>query len=81
MPTPCSPAIVSKKRLYPRRPTRRQPGGAPRGRLFFDEIREGWVADLLLHKGDVLADLFVLAEPKAKLALIIKDGEIIKAEY
>ena len=47
----------------------------------FGEIREGWVADLLLHNGDVLADLSVLADPETNLALIMKAGEIIKAKY
>lgn len=46
----------------------------------FGEIREGWVADLLLHNGEILEDLSVLADPEANLALIMKDGEIIKAE-
>ncbi len=44
----------------------------------FGEIREGWVADLLLHNGEVLDDLSVLANPEANLALIMKGGEIIK---
>jgi imidazolonepropionase-like amidohydrolase len=43
----------------------------------FGEIREGWVADLLLHNGEVLDDLSVLADPQANLALIMKGGEII----
>ena len=46
----------------------------------FGEIREGWVADLLLHNGEILEDLSVLADPEANLALIMKDGEIIKAK-
>lgn len=46
----------------------------------FGEIREGWVADLLLHNGEILEDLSVLADPEANLALIMKDGEILKAE-
>ena len=46
----------------------------------FGEIREGWVADLLLHNGEVLEDLSVLADPQANLALIMKNGEIVKAE-
>jgi len=46
----------------------------------FGEIREGWVADLLLHEGELLEDLSVLADPEANLALIMKDGEIIKSE-
>ncbi len=45
----------------------------------FGEIREGWVADLLLHNGELLDDLSVLADPGANLALIMKDGKIIKA--
>lgn len=45
----------------------------------FGEVREGWVADLLLHNGEILEDLSVLADPEANLALIMKDGEIIKA--
>ncbi len=44
----------------------------------FGEIREGWVADLLLHNFDPLEDLSVLADPEANLALIMKGGEIIK---
>jgi len=46
----------------------------------FGEIREGWVADLLLHNGEILEDLSVLADPDANLALIMKGGEIIKAK-
>lgn len=46
----------------------------------FGEIREGWVADLLLHNGEILEDLSVLADPDANLALIMKDGEIIKTK-
>ncbi len=46
----------------------------------FGEIREGWVADLLLHNGELLEDLSVLADPEANLALIMKGGEIIKAK-
>ena len=44
----------------------------------FGEIREGWVADLLLHEGELLDDLSILADPEANLALIMKSGEIIK---
>ncbi len=44
----------------------------------FGEIREGWVADLLLHNGELLEDLSILADPEANLALIMKAGEIIK---
>ena len=45
----------------------------------FGEIREGWVADLLLHNSNPLEDLSVLAEPRSNLALIMKGGEIIKS--
>jgi imidazolonepropionase-like amidohydrolase len=44
----------------------------------FGEIREGWVADLLLHDGELFDDLSILADPEANLALIIKAGDIIK---
>ena len=47
----------------------------------FGEVREGWVADLLLHNGEILEDLAHLADPEANLALIMKDGEIIKAKF
>jgi imidazolonepropionase-like amidohydrolase len=47
----------------------------------FGEIREGWVADLLLHNGEILDDLSLLADPEANLALIMKGGEIIKAKF
>jgi len=43
----------------------------------FGEVREGWVADLLLHNGEVLDDLSVLANT-ANLALIMKNGDIVK---
>lgn len=44
----------------------------------FGEIREGWVADLLLIDGEPLEDISVLREPNENLALIMKGGEIIK---
>ena len=46
----------------------------------FGEIREGWVADLLIHEGELLEDLSILSNPEANLALIMKAGEIIKAK-
>ncbi len=46
----------------------------------FGEIRAGWVADLLLHNGELLEDLSVLADPDANLALIMRGGEIMKAK-
>ena len=44
----------------------------------FGEIREGWVADLLLINGEPLQDISVLSEPETGLALIMKQGEIVK---
>ena len=44
----------------------------------FGEIREGWKADLLLIEGDPLKDISVLAKPDTALAVIMKDGRIIK---
>jgi len=46
----------------------------------FGEIREGWVADLLIHEGELLEDLSILSNPEANLALIMKAGEIVKAK-
>ena len=46
----------------------------------FGEVREGWVADLLIHEGELLEDLSGLSDPEANLALIMKAGEIIKAK-
>lgn len=44
----------------------------------FGEIREGWVADLLLINGEPLDDISVLRDPENNLALIMKGGEIVK---
>jgi len=44
----------------------------------FGEIREGWVADLLLINGEPLEDISVLRNPETGLALIMKEGEIVK---
>jgi imidazolonepropionase-like amidohydrolase len=44
----------------------------------FGEIREGWVADLLLINGEPLDDIAVLRDPETALALIMKQGEIVK---
>ena len=44
----------------------------------FGEIREGWVADLLLIEGEPLEDISVLRSPEKNLALIMKGGEIMK---
>lgn len=44
----------------------------------FGEIREGWVADLLLINGEPLEDISVLEDPASALALIMKNGVISK---
>ena len=44
----------------------------------FGEIREGWVADILLINGNPLEDISVLRDPGNNLALIMKGGEIVK---
>ncbi len=44
----------------------------------FGEIREGWVADLVLIEGEPLQDLSILEDPAPALALIMKKGEIVK---
>jgi len=44
----------------------------------FGEIREGWVADILLINGEPLQDISVLRDPGQNLALIMKGGKIIK---
>jgi imidazolonepropionase-like amidohydrolase len=44
----------------------------------FGEIREGWVADLLLIDGEPLEDISVLRDPENNLALIMKAGKIVK---
>lgn len=45
----------------------------------FGEIREGWVADLLLINGEPLEDLSIFADPEKALALIMKDGKIVRS--
>lgn len=45
----------------------------------FGEIREGWVADLLLINGEPLDDLSIFDDPDTALALIMKDGQIVKS--
>jgi imidazolonepropionase-like amidohydrolase len=44
----------------------------------FGEIREGWRADLLLIDGDPFADISILARPAESLAVIMKDGRVVK---
>jgi len=45
----------------------------------FGEIREGWVADILLINGEPLEDLSIFADPESALALIMKDGKIVRS--
>jgi len=42
----------------------------------FGEIRQGWVADLLVVAGDPLEDISLLEHPETSLALIMKAGRI-----
>ncbi|MCP3958938.1 MAG: amidohydrolase family protein [bacterium] len=44
----------------------------------FGEIREGWLADLVLIEGEPLEDITVLARPNESLVLVMKDGKIYK---
>jgi len=44
----------------------------------FGEIREGWVADLLLINGEPLTDISILEHPDTSLALIMQKGRIVK---
>jgi len=44
----------------------------------FCEIREGWVADLLIVEGELLEDLSILGDPENTLKVIMKDGELVK---
>jgi imidazolonepropionase-like amidohydrolase len=46
----------------------------------FGEIREGWVADLLLINGEVFEDISILEKPDESLALIMKKGVIVKSK-
>jgi len=45
----------------------------------FGEIREGWLADLVLINGEPLEDISVLRDPENNLALIMKGGEVVKS--
>ena len=44
----------------------------------FGEIREGWVADLVLINGEPLEDISVLRDPDTGIAMVMKDGEIVR---
>jgi imidazolonepropionase-like amidohydrolase len=41
-------------------------------------VEEGALADLLLVRGDPIADLSLLADPDSNFAVIMKDGELVK---
>jgi imidazolonepropionase-like amidohydrolase len=53
-------------------------GGQIMMRKDLGEVREGWLADLLLVDGDPLANISVLQD-KTKLLAIMKDGEFTKS--
>ena len=44
----------------------------------FGEIREGWLADLLLIEGNPFEDISILERPEESLAIIMKDGAFHK---
>ena len=44
----------------------------------FGEIREGWLADLLLIEGDPFSNISILEHPDKSLAVIMKDGQIVQ---
>src|SRR5262249_13439386 len=53
-------------------------GGQIMMRKDLGELREGWLADLLLVDGDPLANISILQD-KSKLLAIMKDGEFTKS--
>jgi imidazolonepropionase-like amidohydrolase len=53
-------------------------GGQIMMRKDLGEIREGWLADLLLVDGDPLANISILQD-RSKFLAIMKDGEFAKA--
>ncbi len=44
----------------------------------FGEIREGWLADLVLIEGEVFEDISILEDAEQTLAVIMKAGRIVK---
>ena len=44
----------------------------------FGEIREGWLADLVLIEGDPFEDISILEDPEQSLAVIMKAGRLVK---
>jgi imidazolonepropionase-like amidohydrolase len=53
-------------------------GGQMMMRKDLGEIREGWLADLLLVDGDPIANIKLLEDPEKNLLVIMKDGRIYK---
>jgi hypothetical protein len=47
----------------------------------FGEIREGWVADLVLLNGEPLEDISILEDKEAAIALVMKNGVIVKTDF
>lgn len=43
----------------------------------FGEIREGWVADLVLFNEDPLEDISVIEVPERAIALVLKEGVVV----
>jgi imidazolonepropionase-like amidohydrolase len=46
----------------------------------FGEIREGWVADLILIDGDPLEDISILERAEETVVVVMKDGKLFKNE-
>jgi imidazolonepropionase-like amidohydrolase len=44
----------------------------------FGEVREGWLADLLLIEGDPFEDISILERPAESLAVIMKAGSLVR---
>ena len=42
----------------------------------FGEIRQGWLADLVLIEGDPFSDISILERPEQSLMIVMKAGEI-----
>jgi imidazolonepropionase-like amidohydrolase len=43
----------------------------------FGEVREGWLADLLLFEQDPFADISILERPDEALAVVMKQGVVV----
>ena len=44
----------------------------------FGEIKEGWLADVVLIDGDPFTDISILENPEENLPVILKEGELVK---